>query len=95
MFAREIRSSRRPVAFLLVASVLLAVAALPAAAQQIDRENEKGMVIDDMWYMFAENVEFYANAEKTILANRGDFRTGTKIGFELDKDGKLSAVWLR
>ena len=82
---------------LVVFAALLVVLAVPggAAAQQIDGENERGMVIDDMWYPFADNVEFYANPEKTILANRGDFRQGTNIGYELDEDGKISAVWLR
>ena len=85
------------VAIFIVSAALLAVATAPdgALAQQIDGENERGMVIDDMWYPFADNVEFYANPEKTILANRGDFSKGTNIGYELDEDGKISAVWLR
>jgi hypothetical protein len=95
MFAKAIRSSRGSAVCLLVMAALLVVAVLPAGAQEIYSENEKGMVIDDMWYLFADNVEFYANADKTILANRGDFREGTKIGFELDEERKLSAVWLR
>jgi hypothetical protein len=84
-------------AILVVFAALLVVATLPvgAYAQQIDGENERGMVIDDMWYPFADNVAFYANPEKTILANRGDFSIGTNIGYELDEDGKISAVWLR
>ena len=97
MIAKANRSTGRPGVFLLVFAILAAAAAVPAGihAQQIDGENEQGMVIDDMWYPFAENVEFYANPEKTILANRGDFRKGTRIGFELNAEGKLSAVWLR
>ena len=95
MVAKTIRVVRVSAVILLFAATLLAVAVVPVGAQQIDGENERGMVIDDMWYPFAENVEFYANADKTILANRGDFRKGTKIGYELDGDSKISAVWLR
>ena len=97
MFAKKTRSAGPAATIVLIIAAFLSVAALPAdvQAQQIDNENARGLVIDDMWYPFAENVEFYANPERTILANRGDFRTGTQIGFELNAEGKLSAVWLR
>ena len=95
MFANAIRSTHSPAAMLLVVAVLLAAAVGPVAAQQIDDENERGMVIDDMFYRFAPDVEFYADPEKTILANRGDFRKGSKVGYELNEDGQISAVWLR
>ena len=97
MVTNKIRFAGPAAAVLLVFAALLTVAALPAdaLAQQIDDENERGMVIDDMWYRFADNVVFYANPEKTVLANRGDFRKGTKVGYEIDENGKLSAVWLR
>ena len=95
MFAKKIHSASFATVILFVLATLLAVAAPPVGAQQIDGENERGMVIDDMWYPFADNVEFYANPEKTILANRGDFSKGTKVGYEIDEDGKISAVWLR
>ena len=97
MIARKNRLTACKATLLMVFAALLIVAVLPAAvhAQQIDDENERGLVIDDMWYPFADNVEFYANPEKTILANRGDFSTGTEIGYELNADGKISAVWLR
>ena len=97
MFAKKTHSAGTAATILLVIATLMIVSALPAGvcAQQIDNENERGMVIDDMWYPFADNVEFYANPEKTILANRGDFTTGTQIGYELDAEGKISAVWLR
>ena len=94
MFAKLIRTRRFTAVCSFALALLMVVTAAPAAAQQIDSENEKGMVIDDMWYLFADDVEFYANPDKTVLANRGDFRQGTKIGFEL-KDGKISVVWLR
>ena len=95
MFTKKIHFAGFAVLILFVFAALLAIAAPPVGAQQIDGENPRGMVIDDMWYPFAANVVFYANPEKTILANRGDFRKGTKIGYELDEDGKISAVWLR
>ena len=97
MISQKANCNRFAATIVVVCAALLVVASVPggAAAQQIDGENERGMVIDDMWYPFADNVEFYANPEKTILANRGDFRKGTNIGYELDEDGKISAVWLR
>ena len=94
MKAKTIRVTGR-LAAILVAAALLVAAAGPVGAQQIDAENARGLVIDDMFYPFADNVEFYANPEKTILANRGDFRQGSKIGFELDEERKLSVVWLQ
>ena len=95
MFIQTTRYTSCELTFLLVFTALLTMAALPAGAQQIDSENDNGMVIDDMWYPFADYVEFYADPDKTTLANRGDFRQGSRIGFELDAEGKLSAVWLR
>ena len=95
MFVKAICPARGRVVRLLVAAALLIAAVAPVGAQEIYSENEKGMIIDDMWYLFADNVEFFADADKTILANRGDFREGTKVGYELDEEGKIIAVWLR
>lgn len=95
MFANKFRTSVFATLILLAFAAALTVGAQPAGAQSIDGINEKGMVIDDMWYPYADNVQFYANPEKTAPANPGDFREGSQIGFELDEDRKLSAVWLR
>lgn len=95
MGARKTNRTGSAAAVLLVFTVVLTIAVMPAGAQQVDYVKENGLVIDDMYYRYADNVQFYANPEKTAPANPGDFREGSRIGYELDQDGKISAVWLR
>ena len=78
--------------------VLMMLAAATAPAQdiehgRIDRVGKNGMVIDDMWIRFDPAVIFFKNAKRDTFADLREFTVGKKVGYQLNDEGLLTAIW--
>jgi hypothetical protein len=59
----------------------------------IDRFEEDEIVIDDILYKLASDVIFYQSHKLYTYALRSSFKVGKWVGFKLNDDGKISALW--
>ena len=59
----------------------------------IDRFDGDEIVIDDSFYRLASNVNYYQSHKMVTFALRSSFTLGKWVGFKLDDDGKISALW--
>jgi len=42
----------------------------------------------------APGVKFYTNSKMNGYANRSRFRKGTRVGYEINENGEVTAMWL-
>jgi hypothetical protein len=59
----------------------------------IDRFEGDEIVIDDILYKVASDVIFYQSHKLYTYALRSSFKVGKWVGFKLNDDGKISALW--
>ena len=59
----------------------------------IDRFDGDEIVIDDSFYRLASNVNYYQSHKMVTFALRSSFTLGKWVGFKLNDDGKISALW--
>jgi hypothetical protein len=59
----------------------------------IDRFEGDEIVIDDSFYRLASDVNYYQSHKMLTFALRSSFKVGKWVGFKLNDDGKISALW--
>ena len=59
----------------------------------IDRFEGDEIVIDDSFYRLASDVNYYQSHKLLTFAVRSSFTVGKWVGFKLNGDGKISALW--
>jgi hypothetical protein len=59
----------------------------------IDRFEADEIVIDDTFYRLAPDINYYQSHKMETYALRSSFTVGKWVGFKLNKDGKISALW--
>ena len=59
----------------------------------IDRFGGVEIVIDDSFYRMASDVSYYQSHKMLTFAMRSSFTVGKWVGFKLNDDGKISALW--
>ena len=59
----------------------------------IDRFEGDEIVIDDSIYRVASDVNYYQSHKMLTFSLRSSFTVGKWVGFKLNDDGKISALW--
>jgi hypothetical protein len=59
----------------------------------IDRFEGDEIVIDDSFYRLASDVNYYQSHKMLTFVVRSSFTVGKWVGFKLNDDGKISALW--
>ena len=59
----------------------------------IDRFEGDEIVIDDSFYRLAPDVTYYQSYKMDSYATRASFTLGKWVGFKLNKDGQIDALW--
>ena len=59
----------------------------------IDRFEGDEIVIDDSFYRLEPDAIYYQSHKMLTFALRSSFTVGKWVGFKLDDDGKISALW--
>ena len=59
----------------------------------IDRLEGDEIVIDDSFYRLASDVNYYQSHKMLTFALRSSFTVGKWVGFKLNDDGKIGALW--
>ena len=59
----------------------------------IDRFEGDEIVIDDSFYRLAPDVTYYQSYHMDSYALRSSFTIGKWVGFKLNKDGEIDALW--
>ena len=59
----------------------------------IDRFEGGEIVIDDSFYRLAADVNYYQSHKMLTFALRASFTVGKWVGFKLNDDGMISALW--
>lgn len=80
----------------LLVITMLVVATAPAQEVEhgkIDSVGTNGLVIDDMWVRYDPTVLFFENANRDTFADRRQFTPGKKVGYQLNDEGRLTAIW--
>ncbi|MCP4369326.1 MAG: hypothetical protein GY797_14605 [Deltaproteobacteria bacterium] len=63
-------------------------------AGTIDRITGDKVIVNDSLFQMAPGVKFYTNSKMNSYANRSRFRKGTRVGYEINKNGEVTAMWL-
>jgi len=63
-------------------------------AGTIDRITDNNVVVNDSLFKMAPGVKFYTNSKMNGYANRSRFRKGTRVGYEINENGEVTAMWL-
>ena len=67
---------------------------LVAEMGKIYRMDGVEIVINDSLYNLSLGVRFYTNSKMDTNASRSWFKVGTRVGFEADDKGEITAMWL-
>ena len=59
----------------------------------LDRFEGDEIVIDDSFYRLAPGVSYYQSHKMLTFAARSSFTVGKWVGFKLNDDGKIIALW--
>ena len=59
----------------------------------IDRFEGDEIVIDDSFYRLAPDVTYFQSYKMDSYATRSSFTLGKWVGFKLNKDGEIDALW--
>jgi len=60
----------------------------------IDRIATDEVVINDILFKLSVGVKFYTNSKMNTYANRSRFRKGTKVGYQVNDNRDVTAMWL-
>ena len=65
-----------------------------SGAGTIDQITDNKVVINDSLFKMALGVKFYTNSKMNSYARRSRFKKGTHVGYEINKNGEVIAIWL-
>jgi len=60
----------------------------------IDQIRDDAVVINDILFKLSVGVKFYTNSKMNTYANRSRFRKGTKVGYQVNDNRDVTAMWL-
>jgi len=60
----------------------------------IDQIRNDAVVINDILFKLSVGVKFYTNSKMNTYANRSRFRKGTKVGYQVNDNRDVTAMWL-
>jgi len=60
----------------------------------IDQIRDDDVVVDDCLFKLSVGVKFYTNSKMNTYANRSRFRKGTKVGYQVNDNRDVTAMWL-
>ena len=66
---------------------------LVARIGTIDRMEGVEIVINDRPYYLSPGVRFYTNSKMDTYANRSWFKVGTRVGFQINDNREITAMW--
>ena len=66
---------------------------LVAETGTIDRMEGVEIVINDRSYNLSPGVRFYTNSKMDTYANRSWFKVGTRVGFQINDNREITAMW--
>lgn len=60
----------------------------------IDRIAPDEVVVGDCLYKFSLSIRFYTSSKLNTYANRSRFKVGTWVGYQINDNREITAMWL-
>ena len=60
----------------------------------IDQIRDDEVVVNDCLFTLSPGVKFYTNSKMNTYANRSWFKKGTKVGYQINDNDDVTAMWL-